>query len=116
MPETMSREAFAEHIKGLRKVLSKFPVIPKQIWENEAGRQVTMWCTGEASFHDEVRDSGLSEEGWTYQGEYIFIFDMDESGEKTESVVEFLDSKETERLRGLMRRARENLGEPETSP
>lgn len=63
---------------------------PKQILENEAGRQVTIWCDGEATFHDEVKDSGLSEKEWTYQGEYIFIFDMDESGEKIESVVEIL--------------------------
>lgn len=116
MPETMSRDAFAEHIKGLRDVLLKFPAIPKQIWVNEAGREVTMWCTGEATFRDEVKDDGLSEQEWVYRGEYIFIFEMDESGEKIESVLGFLDSKETEKSRGLMHRARKNLAKTQTSP
>jgi len=102
VPVPFSREAFAEHINKLSEVLSKFPVVPTQIWVNEADRQVTMWCTGEATFRDEVRDDGLCEEEWLYHGEYIFILEMNDSGDKVESIVEFLDSKESERLRGLI--------------
>jgi len=45
---------------------------------------------------------------WEYTGEYIFILDMDEEGRITR-VVEFLDSLATERVRGLMGKARRNL-------
>jgi hypothetical protein len=42
-------------------------------------------------------------------GEYIFMLDIDDQG-KIERVLEFLDSKETEKLRGLMIRAKVNVG------
>lgn len=54
-------------------------------------------------------DEGLSDEEWGYLGEYIFIFTMDESGKGIVRVLEFVDGKGTERLRGLMARARRNL-------
>lgn len=60
-------------------------------------------------FRDDVKDGGLSDEEWSYRGEYIFIFTMDESQEKIIRVLEFVDSKGTDRLRGLMARARANL-------
>ena len=48
-------------------------------------------------------------EEWDYAGEYIFILNVNEAG-KIARILEFLDSKATERLRGLMTKARENLG------
>jgi len=54
-------------------------------------------------------DEGLSKGEWVYEGEYVFMFWMDESGERIERTVEFLDSKGTEEvLRPLMVRARGN--------
>jgi hypothetical protein len=56
-----------------------------------------------------VKDDGIEEKEWVYEGEYIFIFSMDESGEKIVRTVEFLDSKGTaEKLGVLMKRANEN--------
>lgn len=60
-------------------------------------------------FRDDVKDAGLSDEEWGYRGEYIFIFTMDESQEKIIRVLEFVDSKGTDRLRVLMARARANM-------
>jgi len=69
---------------------------------------VVVWATSETKFFDAVKDSGLSDEEWIYRGEYMFILSMDESQEKIKRVVEFLDSKATERLRGLIKRAKDN--------
>lgn len=69
---------------------------------------MVVWATSETKFFDAVKDSGLSDEEWIYRGEYMFILSMDESQEKIKRVVEFLDSKATERLRGLIKRAKDN--------
>lgn len=68
-----------------------------------------MWATSVANFRDEVKDDGISDEEWGYRGEYIFVLSLDESRERVQDVLEFVDSLGTERLRGLMRRARGNL-------
>lgn len=64
-----------------------------------------MWC-------DEVMDlDGMTEQDWRYEGEYIFVLDFEENerGEqKVKRILEFVDSKGTERLRELMARARAN--------
>ncbi|KAJ5099317.1 hypothetical protein N7532_006318 [Penicillium argentinense] len=108
-PSPMSPEAFANHLEGLREVLSGFPVSAKEIFDHEEKGQVTIWATSEAEFRHEVKDGGITEDEWAYKGEYIFIFTMDETGQKIVDIVEFLDSLGTERLRGLMARARKNL-------
>jgi hypothetical protein len=67
-------------------------------------KQVVIWADSETEFHPHVRDND-DEDEWKYRGEYVFILTMDQSGEKIEHVLEFVDSKGTERLRGLMARA-----------
>jgi hypothetical protein len=108
-PEPMSPKAFASHLDKLQEVLAEFPVLPKEIFDNEEKGQVTIWATSQAKFKEECKDDGLTEEEWAYEGEYIFIFTLDESKEMIVDIVEFLDSKGTERLRELMVRARKNL-------
>lgn len=103
--------AFAAHITGLRKVLAAFPVFPKEVIENPTENQVLVWATSETRFHDAAKDSGVSEEEWRYKGEYMFVLWMDGSGERINRVVEFLDSEGSQRLRGLMARAKGNLGD-----
>jgi ketosteroid isomerase-like protein len=51
---------------------------------------------------------GDTAEKWEYVGEYIFILDVDEEG-KIIRILEFLDSLATERLRGMMDKAKENV-------
>jgi len=101
----LSNAEFGAHVARLSEILTAFPVTAKEININEAGRQAVIWATGKPYFKEEVKVVGEEAE-WEYTGEYIFILDMDEDGKITR-VVEFLDSLATERLRGLMRRAKE---------
>jgi len=87
--------------------MDSFAVSPKEIHVNEAGRQITIWATGTPVFKAEA--IGTGGEDWNYTGEYVFILDVNEGGKITR-VLEFLDSLGTQRLRGLMERARENVG------
>ena len=109
-PPLMNTTQFANHIDHLRQILSGFPVTPKEIFSSdESSNKVTVWATSVANFRDEVKDDGISDEEWGYRGEYIFVLSLDESRERVQDVLEFVDSLGTERLRGLMRRARGNL-------
>jgi hypothetical protein len=108
LPSSMDAAAFANHIGSLREVLAGFPVFPKEVFENEGLGQVTLWATSETIFHEKAKGNDVSEE-WEFHGEYIFILTMDESREKVVQIIEFLDSKATERLRESMARARKNL-------
>ena len=87
----------------------EMPLTTKEIMEDEKQNRVIVWCSGVLRFKDIVKDPGLSDDEWEYHGEYIFILSMDESGEKVERSLEFVDSKATERLRILMARAHNNL-------
>ncbi|KAJ5223041.1 uncharacterized protein N7469_009281 [Penicillium citrinum] len=108
-PKPMSTTAFGNHLIKLQEVLEGFPVSPKEIFDSDEKGQVTIWATSQARFKEKCKDDGLSEEEWAYKGEYIFIFTLDENRERIVDIVEFLDSKATERLRGLIARARKNL-------
>ncbi|CAG9975611.1 unnamed protein product [Clonostachys byssicola] len=101
---TRTKETFAAHLKYLAGVLESFTVSIKQAWVNPSLKQVTVWAVSETKFHDHVKDNDNAEE-WKFHGEYIFILDMDETGEKVKHVFEFLDSKATEDLRLLAARA-----------
>jgi hypothetical protein len=52
-------------------------------------------------------DGDVSE--WNYTGEYIYMLDVNNDGQIVR-VLEFLDSKATERLSTTMSRAKRNLG------
>ncbi|KAK4980946.1 hypothetical protein LTR28_011345 [Elasticomyces elasticus] len=82
--------------------MRKFPVTAKEVMEDEEKN------TAIAYFHDSAKDDGIPPDDWKYQGEYVLILTMAESGEKIKKVVEFLDSKGTERFLGLIKRARAN--------
>ena len=100
---------FGDHVTRIRGVLSSFPVTPTTVFEDEAQNTIIVHATSQAVFHDEVKDDSLKDEEWTYRGEYVFMLTMDESGERISSLTEFLDSKGTEKVWGLMKRAMENL-------
>ena len=103
-----SNAAFAEHITRLREVMPKFPVTPKEVWEDVQKNTVIVHATSQAHFHEELKDDGIPAEEWQYQGTYMFIITTDESGEKIKKIQEFLDSRGSMRLLGLIKRAREN--------
>ena len=108
-PPAKDNVAFGEHISRLRDVMQKFPVTAKEVMEDEAKNMVIVHATSQAHFHEEFKDDEISSEEWMYRGEYIFMLTMNESGDKVRKVVEFLDSKGTERLFGLVKRARSNM-------
>ena len=104
----MDNATFAAFIVSLRDVMAGFPVTPKEMVDSENENTVTVWATSEAKFHEEFKDDSFSATDWAYRGEYMFILNMDPSGRKIRRIVEFLDSKGTERMYGLLARAKEN--------
>lgn len=108
----MTNEQWAAHFASLKQVLAAFPVTATEIFEAEGsgGKQVTVWATSDATFREEGKgeddEAGVE---WGYQGEYIFIFGFDKTGEKIERIVEFVDSAKVLEVRGLIERAKRNL-------
>lgn len=108
-PGPFDKQGMLDHIGHLRNIMTGFPVTAKEYIESESGNQVTVWATSQTIFRDDVRDDGISKKEWEYEGEYIFLLSMDETGEKIVRTVEFLDSKGTvDKLGALMKRANEN--------
>ena len=99
---------FAAQLAGVREVMAGFPVTAKEMIDSAEANTVTVWATSEALFHEDVKDDGLSAAEWAFRGEYVFIISMDPSGRRIRRIVEFLDSKGTERMWGLIARAKEN--------
>ncbi|KAI0475269.1 hypothetical protein GGR56DRAFT_675416 [Xylariaceae sp. FL0804] len=126
------------HLASMRTVVRAFPPVPRAggVWVNPTLRQVTCWCDAVPEFHESVvrgsgggggenssananADTGIVGSGtgkekddeWAYRGEYIFVMTMDAEGKQVEHVLEFLDSKSTDRLRELMQKARGLLEE-----
>lgn len=108
-PGPFDRAGFLEYSGRMRDVMTGFPVVAREYVESESSNQVTVWATSWTVFRADAMDDGIPQEDWTYRGEYIFMFYMDESGEKVVRCLEFLDGKGTDdKLRPLMHRAREN--------
>lgn len=103
---TKDNDAFTEHIKHLRQVIAQFPVTPKDVMEDEKQHKVMVWATGRPEFYAAVKDDEWEDWG----NEYIFVLTMNEAGDRVEEIVEFLDSKSTERGRALVKRAFANFG------
>jgi hypothetical protein len=108
LPTPLSNTSLVKHLAtNLTPILSAFSTTAKEIHINEAGRQITIWATSKPEFKKEVMDGDVSE--WNYTGEYIYMLDVNNDGQIVR-VLEFLDSKATERLSTTMSRAKRNLG------
>ncbi|RYP78336.1 hypothetical protein DL769_003214 [Monosporascus sp. CRB-8-3] len=109
LPGPFDWAGFAAHLAHLRGLLRGFPVRAKQTWPNSLLNQVVVWGDSRAEFHEEVKDyDGEGKEGedeWDYRGEYMWVLTMDARGEKVERVLEFVDSKATDRMSALLARA-----------
>lgn len=109
-PGPFTRGQFLEHSAVLRQVLTGFPVRGNEYVESESSNQVTVWATARPRFKEEVLRDEKDREEWEFQGEYVFMFWMDETGDKIVRTVEFLGSKGTEYgLRPLLKRANEKV-------
>ena len=108
-PGPFDRQGWLEYHSTLGELLVGFPVTVKEYLVSESSNRVTVWATSGITFREDVKDNEDPQEDWSYQGEYVFMFTMDETGEKIRRTVEFLDSKATaDRLMPLFNRAREN--------
>jgi hypothetical protein len=108
IPGPKGRTEFVDHFKHLSGTMAGFAVYPKEYIENKTDNQITVWATSKTNFHAYAKDDGIPAEDWEFQGEYLFVLWMDESGEKITRCLEFLDSKKTDQLKPLMMRAGEN--------
>jgi hypothetical protein len=117
-PGPFTKTTFLAHGAYLSEIMTGFPVAATEHFECEATNTVAVWASSDAHFKKEVMDG--DEEDWKYKGEYVFMLWMNESGERIERTVEFLDSAATkERLFGVTARARAraraNLAKIETA-
>ncbi|ETS84365.1 hypothetical protein PFICI_02390 [Pestalotiopsis fici W106-1] len=101
------REAMCGHVEHVGRVLTSFPIFPRQVWPNPSLRQVVVWADSKANFRDGATKG--PDEDWEFAGEYMFVITMNETGDKVDKVLEFLDSKATERAWELMAKALKNL-------
>ena len=114
----MSNEQFAGHRSHFDGVLTSFPFQVKEMIDNPTANQVLVWTTASPVWEPAVTSDVDKEMDWSYTGEYMFLltFEEGETGtnargkfKRIERIVEFLDSKGTDRLRALMQAATKNL-------
>lgn len=105
----MTNEDFISHFSGIQEIIAKFPVMVREIFADETGKQVTVWAYSRAIFKDEAIDNEEPKVDWTYYGEYIFVLFMTEAGDKIERIIEFVDSDKVVKMRQLMMRAKRNI-------
>lgn len=100
--------------------MSSFPFTVKEVTDNPTANQVLIWTTASPVWLAEAMGSvGDKQEDWAYTGEYMFLLSFEDgaSGDdgeggvfkRIERIVEFVDSKGTARLQGLMQKGRENV-------
>ncbi|KAL9564790.1 hypothetical protein ACKAV7_011242 [Fusarium commune] len=106
LPGPMDNHGLVARLKHVGEVMSSFTATVKQMWPNPSLRQVLVWADSETNFHRHLRDSDDDKE-WTKRGEYMFLMTMNESGGRIMDVLEFVDSKATEEIVGLVARALE---------
>jgi len=107
LPGPLDKRTTLDFLKGMDGFIKdSAPNIEECI---DGGNHVIIWARGSFKFSEDVRDEGLPEADWTYQGEYMFILFTSESGDKITKAIEFVDSKKTaDTLMPLMKRAGEN--------
>lgn len=99
-------EKFISRFEALRDVLRGYPITIKRVSTNLGAKQVIVWATGNADFHPHVRNE---EDVWSFQGEYMFMFTMNASGDKVEHTLEFVDSQSTMEMRAMIAHASQRM-------
>jgi hypothetical protein len=105
----INNATYEVNLVRFKEIISGFPMTIKETLEDEKKNQIMIWAEGGQTWFPEAKDPGLSDDEWNFTREYIFILSLDESGEKIEKMVEFVDTKATEQLRLLLARAQENV-------
>ncbi|KAH6685792.1 hypothetical protein F5X68DRAFT_276570 [Plectosphaerella plurivora] len=105
----LGRDKFLGHFGSLRPIVDKFDVTILETWPNEAGRTVTLRATNAPHFKDSIKRPEDADDEWTFLGEYLFVFTMDESGEKIVKALEFVDSAAALKMKTLVPKAVKRL-------
>ncbi|KAB5526278.1 hypothetical protein GE09DRAFT_467147 [Coniochaeta sp. 2T2.1] len=106
----VTRDSLVQRYRGLKAVLSSMNVQVEREWPlDEGNNQVIVWTTARAEFRPEIVGKD-KEEDWTFNPETLFVFTMDETGEKVESLFEFQDSVALRGMDAVFGRAMERLG------
>jgi len=104
------RNSLVQRFHGLKAVLSSMNIKIEKEWPpNEASNQVTMWTTSNADFQPQVVGDD-SKDDWVFKQEALFLFTMDESGEKIKHLFEFQDSVGVQSMNAVFGKAMERLG------
>jgi hypothetical protein len=72
-PPPVDNATFLANKAALKDIVIGFPVIPKDVMEDQQKNRVIVWAAGHALWRDEVKDDGISEEEWAWTGEYAYI-------------------------------------------
>jgi hypothetical protein len=104
------RNSLVQRYHGLKAVLSSMNIKIEKEWPpDEASNQVTIWTTGNAVFHPQIVGDD-SQDDWVFKPETLFLFTMDESGEKIKHLFEFQDSMGVQGMNAVFGKAMERLG------
>jgi hypothetical protein len=60
-----SKDAFLEHIRGMTRLMTGFPVTPLRMIEDSTENAVWAWAKGEVHWREDVVDDAMQ---WDYQG------------------------------------------------
>lgn len=108
--QPIPRDALIQRFQGLSAMISSMNIKIERIWPaNEASNQVVAWTTAEATFTPAVVQDDKKED-WVFRPETVFIFEMDDSGEKVSKLFEFQDSLGVKDMNATFGRAMERLG------
>lgn len=109
----VTREKLLQQYQFLPPVLSTLNLQVKKEWPaNEATNQVSLLSTGDFKFHSRIIGDD-KEEDWQFKPEVLYIFTMDESGEKVKELFEFQDSSVVRGLQKMFEKAMGRIGGPD---
>ncbi|KAH8169094.1 snoaL-like domain-containing protein [Sarocladium implicatum] len=101
----IGKQAFIERFAGISPVLTGIVMKPVQSWANDQTRTVTIHATGAPTFRDTIKAEEDVKDEWDFSGEYMFVFTMDESGEKIVKTFEFVEGKVATKMKAQIPKA-----------
>ncbi|KAH8170150.1 hypothetical protein LIA77_10694 [Sarocladium implicatum] len=106
----VTRERLLQQYTFLTPILNTLNLTLKREWPaNEAFNQVSLLYTGDFEFHTHIVGDDKKED-WQFKPEVLYIFTMDESGEKIKELFEFQDSIPIQGLQKLFEKAMGQAG------
>lgn len=108
---SVRRDSLVQQFQGLGALLSSMNVKIEKEWPpNEISKQVTILTTASADFKPQIVGNE-SKDDWAFKPETLFIFTMDDCGQKVKHLFEFQDSIAVQGMNTVFARAMERLGQ-----